>query len=158
MELFSSLFIVLAVALLMELVAWAEHKYVMHGFLWVLHEDHHRLSKGVFEKNDLFALFFAVPSFLLIFLGLKHGVRPLPEIGIGLALYGIGYVLFHDILFHRRIRLFPARPKVRYLERIINAHRLHHRNNKKENGISFGFLYAPERYANPEKWPKLSKK
>ena len=25
----------------MEFVAWATHKYVMHGFLWYLHEDHH---------------------------------------------------------------------------------------------------------------------
>jgi len=27
--------------LAMEWVAWAAHKYIMHGFLWNLHEDHH---------------------------------------------------------------------------------------------------------------------
>lgn len=153
MDVLISFLIVLGVSILMEAVAWAEHKYLMHGFLWVLHEDHHRASKGFFEKNDLFALIFAVPSFLLIFLGLKNGVWPLPEIGVGLALYGAGYVLFHDILFHRRFRLFPARPKTAYLQAIINAHRLHHRNNRKEGGISFGFLYAPPAYADPDRWP-----
>jgi len=126
----------------------------MHGFLWILHEDHHRASKGFFEKNDLFALFFAVPSFLLIFLGLKNELQYLPELGIGLAVYGAGYLLFHDILFHRRIRLFPARPKNPYLQGIINAHRLHHRKNTKENGISFGFLYAPGRFSDPDRWPE----
>ena len=28
----------------MEGVTWFVHKYVMHGFLWVLHEDHHQLE------------------------------------------------------------------------------------------------------------------
>ena len=155
MVLLASMGIALVTALAMEVVAWAEHKYIMHGFLWNLHEDHHRPSKGRFEKNDLFAVFFAVPSFLLIFLGLKEGVWPLPAIGIGLALYGAGYVLFHDILFHRRMKLFPARPKLRYLQRIINAHRLHHRVNRKYGATSFGFLFAPERYADPAKWPPM---
>lgn len=154
MELFLSIIIASAVAALMEVVAWAEHKYVMHGFLWILHEDHHRPSKGYFEKNDLFAIFFAIPSFLLIFFGLRDQIWPLPAVGIGLALYGVGYVLFHDVLFHRRLRLFPARPKFTYLQNIINAHRLHHRKNSKEDGISFGFLYAPKRYADPELWPE----
>jgi len=26
----------------MEFVAWAAHKYLMHGWLWVWHEDHHK--------------------------------------------------------------------------------------------------------------------
>lgn len=155
MQFVLSLLIAIAVAIFMEFVAWVEHKYVMHGFLWVLHEDHHRSSKGFFEKNDLFAVFFAVPSFLLIFLGLKNQIWPMPAVGIGLALYGAGYVLFHDVLFHRRIRLFSVRPKLRYLQRIITAHQLHHRNNRKEQGISFGFLYAPDRYADRSKWPPM---
>jgi beta-carotene 3-hydroxylase len=31
--------------LFMELMARFTHKYVMHGFLWILHKDHH-LSDG----------------------------------------------------------------------------------------------------------------
>ena len=38
----------------MEFVAWSTHKYVMHGFLWRLHESHHRKREGAFELNDLF--------------------------------------------------------------------------------------------------------
>ena len=26
----------------MEFMAWFSHKYIMHGFLWVLHADHHK--------------------------------------------------------------------------------------------------------------------
>ena len=42
----------------MEYAAWFTHKHVMHGFLWVLHEDrHHPTGRGL-QKNDLFAVFF----------------------------------------------------------------------------------------------------
>ncbi|MES2862928.1 MAG: beta-carotene hydroxylase, partial [Bacteroidota bacterium] len=27
---------------MMEFMAWFTHKYVMHGFLWNLHADHHK--------------------------------------------------------------------------------------------------------------------
>ena len=30
----------------MEAVAWATHKYLMHGLLWRLHEDHHVVDKN----------------------------------------------------------------------------------------------------------------
>jgi hypothetical protein len=44
-------FVAIGVFLLMEPITWATHKYVMHGFLWYLHEDHHQKSDGFFEKN-----------------------------------------------------------------------------------------------------------
>ena len=53
----------------MEFMAWFTHKYVMHGFLWFLHDDHHNKEPGFFEKNDAFFLIFAVPSWLCIMLG-----------------------------------------------------------------------------------------
>jgi beta-carotene 3-hydroxylase len=53
----------------MEGVAWLTHKYVMHKWLWVLHEDHHKKSTGFFEKNDAFFLIFAIPSMLLLLFG-----------------------------------------------------------------------------------------
>ncbi|HBT09596.1 MAG TPA: beta-carotene hydroxylase, partial [Leeuwenhoekiella sp.] len=31
---------------IMEFMAWFTHKYVMHGFLWVLHRDHHHKDHG----------------------------------------------------------------------------------------------------------------
>ncbi len=35
----------------MEGVAWLLHRYVMHGFGWYVHEDHHRYTTGRFEKK-----------------------------------------------------------------------------------------------------------
>jgi beta-carotene 3-hydroxylase len=41
--------------LIMEFMAWFSHKYIMHGFLWVLHKDHHKKDQSSwFERNDLF--------------------------------------------------------------------------------------------------------
>ena len=55
----------------MEWVAWATHKYLMHGWLWCWHESHHLPREGTFEKNDLFAFYFALPSILFIWLGVN---------------------------------------------------------------------------------------
>ena len=138
-------------AVFMEWVAWFTHKYVMHGFLWVLHEDHHRPKHRGLQKNDLFAVFFSLVSFALIFPGLLYGVWPLVSAGFGIALYGIGYVLFHDVMFHRRIRGLRLKARGAYLQRIVRAHRLHHQNSGKQGGISFGFLYAPKQLPRARK-------
>mgnify|MGYP003396611970 FL=1 len=50
-----SILIVMVVFLLMEPLTWTIHKYIMHGFLWILHKDHHDHStEGNLEKNDYF--------------------------------------------------------------------------------------------------------
>lgn len=132
----------------MEGVAWFLHKYVMHGFGWYLHEDHHRSSKGRFEKNDLFGVFFSVLSFILIFTGFFGDYDIRLPIGIGVACYGIGYFLVHDTFFHRRIKI-KYRPKSNYMKRVINAHSIHHQKSKAHSGICFGFLYASKIYNVP---------
>ena len=49
--------IVAATFFLMEGVAWATHKYVMHGFLWHLHSDHHKKDHyGLLERNEYLLL------------------------------------------------------------------------------------------------------
>src|SRR3546814_14738148 len=48
--------LVLATVAAMEGVAWASHKYIMHGFGWAWHRDHHEPHAKALEKNDLFAL------------------------------------------------------------------------------------------------------
>ena len=55
----------------MEFVAWATHKYLMHGRLWSWHEDHHKPHEndGFFEKNDRFFLVFAIPSIICFVVG-----------------------------------------------------------------------------------------
>jgi beta-carotene 3-hydroxylase len=41
--------------LIMEFMAWFTHKYIMHGFLWNLHKDHHHKDHDSwFERNDAF--------------------------------------------------------------------------------------------------------
>ncbi|XOV86750.1 MAG: sterol desaturase family protein [Pseudomonadota bacterium] len=125
----------------MEAVAYFSHKYVMHGFLWVLHESHHQERKGLFEKNDWFAVMFATPSILLIYLG-TNGTPVALWAGLGVAAYGLVYFVFHDVIVHRRIP-HNWRPKGKYMRRIIFAHRHHHAINTKDGAVSFGFIYAP---------------
>jgi len=129
----------------MEFVAWFLHKYVMHGFGWYLHEDHHRYTKGRLEKNDVFGLIFAIISFLLILTGTLANYDIRIALGIGVMLYGFGYFLVHDIFFHKRVKI-KHRPKSKYLRRILNAHAVHHQKSKANEGICFGFLYANKQY------------
>lgn len=149
MKILLNALIFVAMAAYMEYVAWFTHKYVMHGFLWILHEDHHRPKDRGFQKNDLFALFFSFVSFVLIYSGLRWQWTPLASAGFGVALYGVGYVLFHDVMFHRRIRGLRIRSRGRYLQRIVRAHRVHHQRGGRSDSVSFGFLYASKRYAEP---------
>lgn len=144
-----NLLVFLLAAVAMEGVAWALHKYVMHGFLWVLHEDHHRSSGRRFQKNDLFALFFAGLSAGLISSGLHFGVPALTSAGFGVTLYGVGYFTFHDFMFHGRIKALHFQPRSRYFQGIIHAHRIHHSVITREGARSFGFLYAPRKYRQP---------
>jgi len=127
----------------MEGVAYAAHRWVMHGPGWFLHASHHRPRNGIWELNDLYAVIFAVPSFVLLLGGVQLGWWPgCTWIGAGIAAYGAIYFLFHDWLVHERL---PKRivPRSRYLKRIAQSHRLHHAIEAKEDGLSFGFLIAP---------------
>ncbi len=125
----------------MEAVAYCTHKYVMHGSLWCLHESHHRKREGVFELNDLFAVFFATPAIVLIWLGTNFSA-PLLWVGWGITAYGAAYFIFHDVIVHRRIRT-SYRPRSGYMKRIFQAHWIHHSSHEKDGALSFGFLYAP---------------
>jgi len=133
--------ILLAFILLMEGVAWVAHKYVMHGWLWSLHKSHHEPRVGAFEKNDLFGVFFSIPSIILIYVGVNH-FTPALAAGLGILGYGLIYFFYHDILVHRRID-FGWRPQRGYFARIVQAHRLHHTVESKEGCVSFGFIFAP---------------
>ena len=127
----------------MEVFAYVMHRGVMHGPGWFLHASHHRARTGPFEWNDLYAVIFAVPSIVLIALGVGHGWgSAATAVGAGIAGYGAIYFGFHDWIVHRR---FPHRivPHVAYFKRIIQAHRMHHVVESKHGTVSFGFLYAP---------------
>lgn len=137
--------IVIVTILAMECVAWVSHKYVMHGFGWGWHRDHHERHDNVLEKNDLYALVGAAMSISMFMLGspLVAGTgawEPATFIGIGILGYGILYTLAHDGLVHQRY--FRWVPKSGYAKRLVQAHKLHHATQSKEGGVSFGFLFA----------------
>lgn len=142
--------IVFATFWFMEFVAWFAHKFVMHGFLWFLHEDHHVKEPGFFEKNDAFFLIFAIPSWLCIMLGLMAGSWIAPSIGAGIAVYGFAYFLVHEVFIHRRFKWFKNSDSL-YLAAILRAHKMHHKHLGKHHGESFGMLIIHPKYIQAEK-------
>ena len=138
-------FILLITFLLMEFSAWAMHKYVMHGFMWEFHKDHHIEEPGFFEKNDVFFLIYAIPSWLCIMLGMINESTLSVWIGFGIASYGVAYFLFHDVYIHRRLKWFKN-IDLPYFMAIRKAHKIHHKYRKKEDGECFGMLIVPKKY------------
>ena len=133
----------LATILAMEGVAYAAHRWIMHGPGWFLHASHHRERVGRFEANDLYAVLFAMPSILLLYGAVHLGWGDWAIwVGAGIAGYGAIYFGFHDVIVHRRLD-HRYRPRSAYMKRIIQAHRLHHVITGKHGSVSFGFLYAP---------------
>ncbi len=143
--------ITLATFCIMEGITWLTHRFVMHGFLWYLHEDHHQKGPGFFEKNDAFFIIFAIPSWLCIMLGSMNQVYWVVSIGAGIALYGFAYFLIHEIIIHQRIKLF-TRSNNRYIKAIRWAHKMHHKHLDKHEGESFGMLIVAKKY-----WDKVRK-
>jgi beta-carotene 3-hydroxylase len=145
MSLFAAIIIVLATILAMEGVAWASHKYIMHGWGWAWHRDHHEPHNNALEKNDLYGVVGAAMSISMFALGspLVLGAAawdPATWIGLGILGYGILYTLAHDGLVHQR--WFRWVPRSGYAKRMVQAHKLHHATQSKEGGVSFGFLIA----------------
>lgn len=146
MALALNILLVVGTFFFMEGVAWFTHKYIMHGVLWIWHEDHHRPHKGFFEKNDYFAIVFALFSIGFFAAGtFVSGLEFLFWIGLGVLAYGIFYFIFHDVIVHRRVKIkFVARS--RYMKRIMRAHYIHHKVHTRRGAEAFGFLYAPKKY------------
>ncbi len=137
---------VLVTFFLMEGVAWFTHKYLMHGWLWNLHADHHRKDDGGFlEKNDFFFLIFAIPGITLFALGTFGHLPFLFYIGAGITLYGFCYFMVHDIFIHQRFKLFRNSSNT-YLKGIRRAHKIHHKHINKQDGECFGMLWVPLKY------------
>ena len=114
--------------LIMEFMAWFTHKYIMHGFLWSLHKDHHKKDHDSwFERNDAFFIFYAIVSMSLFYTGANGFWYGYP-LGFGILAYGIAYFLVHDIFIHQRFKLFR------------NA------NLGKDKGECFGMLFVPFKY------------
>ena len=138
--------IVISTFIFMEFNAWFMHKYIMHGFLWKLHKDHHKKDhKSWFERNDAFFLFYAILSIVSFFLWETGTLSLGLPIGIGIFLYGLTYFLVHDIFIHQRFKFFK-KTNNRYAKALRRAHKIHHKNVNKEKGECFGMLWVPFKY------------
>ena len=137
--------------LLMEGITWCTHRFVMHGFLWYLHKDHHQVEPGFFEKNDAFFIIFAIPSMLLIYFGTFNQMWWQQATGFGIMAYGFAYFMVHDVIIHQRFKWF-TRSNNRYIRAIRWAHKMHHKHLNKEQGESFGMLYVAQKY-----WQKINR-
>lgn len=139
----------------MEFVAWSNHKYLMHGALWMWHKDHHkRDSKKAkmplnteanhFEKNDRFLIMYATPAIILLIVGFSMNIPSLIALGIGITVYGITYFLIHDVIIHERLPLpFLHKMDNRYIRAIRRAHLAHHRPKTKTDFHNYGLLIFP---------------
>ena len=145
--------ITLATFGIMEFMAWSTHRFVMHGFMWYFHEDHHVPHQKIFERNDVFFLIYAIPSWLCIMLGMMNASVISVSIGFGILLYGIAYFLVHDVLIHRRFKWFDNTDNW-YFRALRKAHKVHHKNQGKEEGQCFGMLWVPLRYFKEAKKAK----
>ena len=143
----SQVLVFLMTFVFMEWSAWFMHKFVMHGFLWTLHEDHHVPSKADswWQKNDLFALFYAVPSFFLILFGTLLSTPLLGSVGYGIMAYGAVYFFVHEVVIHRRWKFISLRGNW-YIEALNTAHKIHHSVHHKEGARNFGMLIVPLDY------------
>ncbi len=134
-----------------EYLTYLLHKHVMHGFGWVWHDSHHQNPGGGIEKNDYYAVCFAIIAMGLFYLSTfeKNGLWIL-SIAIGLTAYGVLYFLVHDVLIHRRWpNALYRKIQSPYIKRLIRAHAIHHKLKTKHGNEAFGFLYAPKKYRYP---------
>ncbi|WP_347922288.1 beta-carotene hydroxylase [Pontimicrobium sp. SW4] len=131
---------------IMEFMAWFTHKYVMHGFLWHLHKDHHKKDHDSwFERNDFFFIFYAIVSMTCFYLSSYEDIWYCLPIGLGILAYGIAYFTVHDIFIHQRFKLFRNANNW-YAKGVRRAHKIHHKHLGKDKGECFGMLLVPFKY------------
>ena len=131
---------------IMEGMAWATHKYVMHGFLWNLHADHHKKDHDSWwERNDTFFIFYALVSISCFLMWRFQDVWYTLPIGLGILAYGITYFMVHDIFIHQRFKMFRNANNW-YAKGIRRAHKIHHKHIGKTDGECFGMLFVPMKY------------
>lgn len=120
---------------LMEPVTAATHRWVMHGIGDWFHRSHHRAVPTIgWERNDWFPVAFAAIVMFGFWLGFNTSLTGLVPLGIGITLYGIAYALVHDGYIHRRLGAVGNR-RIAALDRLADAHRIHHLYNAAPYGM-----------------------
>jgi beta-carotene 3-hydroxylase len=146
----------------MEPVAYAAHRWVMHGPGWGLHRSHHRrppatslaatalaataLDSGAvvtsswrerIEANDAFPVAFAGVTVVAMAAGTRsRRLAALVPVAAGVTAYGAAYSAVHDLYIHRRLGGWLGR-----LERskagaaLARAHVVHHRGGGEPYGM-----------------------
>lgn len=132
--------LVVGTVVFMEWFAAWSHKHIMHGWGWGWHKSHHEHHHDALEKNDLYAVVFAVIAMALFAVG-HFWLWPAWWIAVGISVYAILYFFLHDGLVHQRWP-FKYVPRKGYLKRVYQAHRLHHAVEGRDGCVSFGFVYA----------------
>ncbi|MFC5269580.1 sterol desaturase family protein [Adhaeribacter terreus] len=136
--------ITLLVFLLMEVKAWLMHKYVLHGFLWNLHQSHHTPRKTFWEWNDLFFAYYGLLAMLCFIFGTEN-LDWRFWTGIGISLYGLVYFVVHDLYIHRRLKIF-GKTGNSYLRALDIAHKVHHKTRGRNGSESFGMLWVHPKF------------
>ncbi|MEO9954861.1 beta-carotene hydroxylase [Nonlabens sp.] len=138
--------IFIATFCIMEFNAWWMHKYVMHGFLWSLHEDHHhKKHDSWFEKNDFFFVFYAAISIGLKLVHSFYDIWWTLPLSAGILAYGIAYFVVHDVFIHQRFK-WLRKANNKYAKGLRRAHKMHHKHLGKQDGENFGMLVVPFKY------------
>ena len=132
--------------LVMEPVTCLVHRVVMHRWAWALHAGHHRPHDGGLEANDLFPVMFAALVMLALFAGFQLDIAWIIPAAVGVTTYGAAYGLVHDGYIHRRLGPVPGRHP--HLERLAEAHRLHHRYGGAPYGMLFPVVASGSRPAH----------
>ncbi len=123
----------------MEIFSYLVHRFVFHGVLWRVHRTHHKPNQSPIEANDVFSLFFAAASMLLMVFAAKPRLDSTSfPVGLGIAVYGFVYFITHDFFTHRRFLPFGSKNKL--LLTIRAAHQRHHQSVEKPGLEPFGLF------------------
>lgn len=145
----------LITAIWMEYYARYAHRYLWHHRkrLWMFHHSHHiydntDTNKPPLELNDVLGAGQAIPC-MMVQAYISFHMQPLSwlqdtalAITIGMSLFGVGYLLVHDGLYHQRFKTLGLH-KIRWLAETAQLHDLHH----KKSGAPFGFFLARDELA-----------
>ncbi|MGI8753670.1 MAG: sterol desaturase family protein [Acidimicrobiales bacterium] len=131
--------------IVMEPVTYAAHRWVMHGLGWTLHRSHHRARRSApssavrpsraaqVEANDWFPVMFAAATMgAMAMATAQPRAHLLLPVGVGVTAYGAAYAAVHDLYIHGRFVRLPTIPP---LERLRDAHALHHRYGGEPYGM-----------------------
>ena len=120
----SALTTILGAVVVMEVISYLSHRFVMHRFGMGLHRSHHQAGGGGFERNDLYPLMFSALAIAAFAVGTSLPSARILEVAGGVTLYGALYGFVHEVYIHRRLPISPRRARV--LELLKRCHRVHH--------------------------------